>query len=612
MALSNGLYEICPYIARGMRVDVAWGSETPGANVLIYGANGGNNQKFYFLEEETDRWSIRSINSGQYVDVYDGRAADGTNVIQWPDHDSANQRWKLTVVGSVELGGVTCDVVTIGTYADGRGTAYLMDVDHALTSNMTNILIWSKNGGNNQKFALKPTKAHDKRLPVPTDFAISDEMYSDVRGAVMPSVGAYAYPSWTCVQSWLDSADNVFESMHALRPIANDGTVEDWREGSAAYSDAQATHGDGLRYWMRLESPLSLAEYDGYKAVDIDLHVRTGTDRAGEQGTSSVTGQDANAVLRLVRVPVLTMDSAKFAPDGLHVGITSDYGGTYTNVLVTDLAADGRHYVTELLPFEGLSNSDSFTIPMEVIGDWLASGTELTISYRLGTEMMYDMGIEHTATLESSYMEGGTLGVTPTVTMGAGRLLRVETAEPLDSVWVVTDHGSYEAHMQDGVAYAPYPFGEDFELVITTRSGSEWGFLHYTAGQTAPLVADSGEPCHAWSWAGGHFLLEHQAKSSIVTSRTVDAQSETYSLDTREWETVSFSPTSRGSFKAQGVLVPGVSEETIDELLALEAAHHVTYRAPSGEIATVGITQVSYDTSSMYSKVTVTMTQETV
>lgn len=611
MALSNGLYEIRPYIAQGMCVDVAYNGANAGANVLIYGSNGQNNQKFYLEQVETDKWSIRCLSSGQYLDVYGGTAADGTNVVQWPDLDSANQRWKVTETGET-AGPRGYPVVTIGTWADGTGTAYNMDIDHAVTTAMTNVLIWSANGQDNQKFVLFPTYATDQRLPMPTDFAFSGAKFSEVRGTVMPHVGNLIYTSWTCVQSWMDSTDNSFEHKYDLRPIANDGSLGELRTGQGWYTDASAEHGEGLRYWASLVDPLYFTEYDGYKAVDVEYSVRTATERSTVYGPSSVVGVGAGATLRIVRAPGVTLDSAKFAPDGLHVAITSDYAGDYTNVLVTDLAADGRHYVTELLPYEGLSNSDSFTIPMEVIGDWLASGTELTISYRLGTEMMYDMGIEHTATLESSYMEGGSLGVTPTVTMSDGRLLKVETEEPLDSVWVVTDHGSYEAHMQDGAAFVPYPFGEDFELVITTRSGSEWGFLHYTAEQTAPMVADGGHPCHAWSWDGGHFLLEHQLRDTLSTNRTVDAQAETYSLDTREWETLSFSPTAKGTFRAAGVLVPDLSASTIDDLLALEAAHHVTYRAPSGEIATVGVSQISYETNVSYSSVTVTMTQETV
>lgn len=611
MALSNGLYEIRPYIAQGMCVDVAYNGANAGANVLIYGSNGQNNQKFYLEQVETDKWSIRCLSSGQYLDVYGGTAADGTNVVQWPDLDSANQRWKVTETGET-AGPRGYPVVTIGTWADGTGTAYNMDIDHAMTSAMTNVLIWSANGHDNQKFVLFPTYATDQRLPMPTDFALSGAKFSEVRGTVMPHVGNLIYTSWTCVQSWMDSTDNSFEHKYDLRPIANDGSLGELRAGQGWYTDASAEHGEGLRYWASLVDPLYFTEYDGYKAVDVEYSVRTATERASAQGPSSVVGIGTSAMLRIVRAPGVTLDSAKFAPDGLHVAITSDYAGDHTNVLVTDLEAGGRHYVTELLPYEGLSNSDSFTIPMEVIGDWIAAGTELTISYRLGTEMMYDMGIEHTATLTSSYMEGGELSVTPTVTMDAGRLLKVETTEPLDTVWVVTEHGAYEAHMADGVAHVPYPFGVDFELIVCTRDGDQWGVLRYAAEQTAALVNDGKRPCHAWSWGDGFFVLEYRERGAVNTTRTVDLQADTYSLDTREWETLSFSPTARGTYKATGILADGVSECSTDDLLELAHAHHVTYRAPSGEIATVGITQVSYEASREHIDVTVSMTEETV
>jgi len=136
LELSNGLFEIRPYIALGMCVDVAYNGTTAGANVLIFGSNGQNNQKFYLEQVETDKWSIRCLSSGQYLDVYGGTAADGTNVVQWPDLDSANQRWKVTETGET-AGPRGYPVVTIGTWADGTGTAYNMDIDHAMTTAMT-------------------------------------------------------------------------------------------------------------------------------------------------------------------------------------------------------------------------------------------------------------------------------------------------------------------------------------------------------------------------------------------------------------------------------------------------------------------------------------------
>lgn len=614
MALSNGLYEIRPYIAQKMCVDVSYASDTPGANVLLYGANGANNQKFYFTQEETNKWSIRCLLSGQYLDVYGGTAAAGTNVVQWPDLDTANQRWKLTVVGTAEIDGRTCDVVTIGTWADGTGAAFNMDVDHALTSAMTNILIWTAGSVDNQKFVLVPTSATDPRMPIPSDLKFSNELYGDALADVVPAIGERIYRSFLCTQSWLADSDNGFESWIRTREVNNDGTFAPWSEsGAGLFVPMNVVAGEGLRYW----------DADGYvnwfvsdpttketvKAFDYEIHVRSAS--AYRYGFANVHGQEANAILRFCAVPELTVSAAQFAPDGLHLIVSSDYRGQTTNMHVTDLAAGAKHYLTELLTYEGIGTDTDVLIPMSVIGEWITSGTELTISYRVGTELLYDMEGEYTAQVESGYAEGGTLTVTPTITMSDGRLLEIETVEPLDTVWVVTDGDAYEAHIVDGIAYAPYPFGEPFELVVCTRSGSSWGVRNYTAEQTAPMVADGKQPCHAWSWDGGHFLLEHDDSDSLVTNRTVDAQAETYSLDTREWETLSFSPTAKGTFRASGVLVPGFSESGIDGLLALEAAHHVTYRAPSGEMAIVGVTQVSYQTSESYSSVTVTMTQET-
>lgn len=614
MALSNGLYEIRPYIAQGMCVDVSYASDTPGANVLLYGSNGANNQKFYLTQEETDKWSIRCLLSGQYLDVYGGTAAAGTNVVQWPDLDTANQRWKLTVVGTAEIDGRTCDVVTIGTWADGVGTAFNMDVDHALTSAMTNILIWTAGSVDNQKFVLMPTTATDPRMPIPSDLKFSNELYGDSIADVVPAIGERIYRSFLCTQSWLADSDNGFESWIRTRGVNNDGTFAPWSEsGAGLFSPMNVVAGEGLRYW----------DADGYvnwfvsdpttkettKAFDYEIHVRSAS--AYRYGFANVHGQEYNAILRFCVVPELTISEAAVAPDGLHLTVSSDYRGQTTNMHITDLAAGSRHYLTELLTYEGIGTDTDVLIPMSLIGEWITSGTSLTISYRVGTELLYDMEGESTATIQSTYAEGGTLTVTPTITMSDGRLLKIETEEPLNTVWVVTDGDAYEAHMQDGIAYAPYPFGEPFELVVCTRSGSSWGVRNYTAQQTAPLVADGKQPCHAWSWDGGHFLLEHDDSDSLVTNRTVDAQAETYSLDTREWETLSFSPTAKGTFRASGVLVPGFSESDIDGLLALEAAHHVTYRAPSGEMAIVGVTQVSYQTSEQYSSVTVTMTQET-
>lgn len=620
MALYDGLYEIRPYIAQGMCVDVSFASKNLGANVLIYGANGANNQKFWVKAEDTDKWSIRGLNSGLYLDVEGGTASAGANVCQWSDNDQDNQRWKFTATGeTVTINSLSCDVYTIGSWANGGGTAYNMDVDHALTSNSTNILVWTASSAANQKFVLLPTTALDETMPVPSDLAISTTKHGSDRMQCIPvssriwASRGRGYPSWLCTPSWLDNSDNGFQICSRERHVLNDGSVQDWSSLTSWARGENIQQGDGLSYWdlygvAGIDYPELLQLY---KAIDYEYHVRA-ANSASTMGW--VHGNEASAVLRLVADPYVTLTSAKFGPDGLHLGEENSYHGSYTNIHITDVAAGGEHYTTETLSYEGLGTSGEVVIPMDVIGDWIAAGTELTISYRYGTEMMYDMGIDMMQVLTSDYIDDRDAPASPPRrVLEDGRLLKVDSlleGSEISSVWIVVDGESYEVPVVDGVAMVPYPFGKPFDMFVCySGDGESW---NYTA-QHGVTWNDGRQPCHAWTWGNGeHFVLEHQVRDTLVTNRTVDAQAETYSLDTREWETLSFSPTAKGTFRATGVLVPGVSEGTIDELLALEKAHHVLYRAPSGEMAVVGVTQISYETNSEYSSVTVTMTQETV
>lgn len=81
-------------------------------------------------------------------------------------------------------------------------------------------------------------------------------------------------------------------------------------------------------------------------------------------------------------------------------------------------------------------------------------------------------------------------------------------------------------------------------------------------------------------------------------------------LDSRPWQTVTFSDTLGGQLNASGVLWAG-SECTAEDVVALMRAHNATYRAPSGEVMHVAVTDASYETDSSLTEVDVSMTQVT-
>lgn len=87
---------------------------------------------------------FRNRESGMYLTVEDGTAADGTNVSQSADSAPAEKNiWQFKSAGE--------DTYYIYSMLEG-GETYLLDVDSAKTENGTNIGIWSKTNSDAQVF----------------------------------------------------------------------------------------------------------------------------------------------------------------------------------------------------------------------------------------------------------------------------------------------------------------------------------------------------------------------------------------------------------------------------------------------------------------------------
>lgn len=87
-------------------------------------------------------YSIKSVHSGKYLDVYKGRADDGTNVQQWSGNGNASQKFKLVSDGN--------GYYTIYTGASNYKSC--LDVYAWSRDNGANINQWSSHGGDCQKF----------------------------------------------------------------------------------------------------------------------------------------------------------------------------------------------------------------------------------------------------------------------------------------------------------------------------------------------------------------------------------------------------------------------------------------------------------------------------
>ncbi len=191
----NGYYNIVNQ-STGYYMDIYGAQTTPGANNVIWSANGGNNQKWKLIDAGNGSYNIQNLNSGLYLDISGASTADGAVDIQWTPSGGSNQDWniapaqsdpfpappkwyRLTNVnsnkvlqpnnGSTNQGEAVVQMSYSGadyqlwkfvSLGDGyynivnKNSGLYMDIYGAQTSPGTANINWGANGGNNQKWKL--------------------------------------------------------------------------------------------------------------------------------------------------------------------------------------------------------------------------------------------------------------------------------------------------------------------------------------------------------------------------------------------------------------------------------------------------------------------------
>lgn len=594
MAITNGLYELRSMLNTGMCVDVAAGSMTKGANVQLYTVNGTNAQKFYLVDTSSG-WSIQNGQSLMYVDVDQSGTANGTNVKQWTNNANRAQRWAITETGETEtIEGETCPVVSIASYVTAAHNM-MMDVRAAMTEDKTNIRIYQSNGTMAQRFALYPSELLDKTLAAPSAIGWVEAVY-DEDAQETRFEASTLYPTWLFPSSWPVGSE-AFAFRYRSRSVGESaGAWSDWTAWAAA---SIATR--GTMAWLTTGLPASVTE----KALEYQLQVRSTSTNAQSQPIHSLT---TTCLLRAAAKPTASLGSAEVSYTGLALGFASDYTDGTNQLRVTSIVKDGQEILIHPVTIGQLGASATAVIDSEALRLPIVGGDSLEIIYEVGTDVYSGM-VEQSASLTASYATGHSLDMTSTYTEADGLMLSVSVPEVgTEQVWTVTEEGMWPAYQTERGWLAIYPFGKDFQLYVTgiNASGSAWG--DYILDVSA---ADMRKGGHAWSWDGGSFFLD-VVDGLMTTKRSISANGDAASLNSRAWQTVQYSDTLQSTFDAVGVIDVEVTEATKAQMMALIRAHHAIYRAPTGEVAYVGIDDIKYSSFKLRTEVTVQMTQETI
>ena len=582
MAITAGLYELRTILQTSMLVAGSGYTPVTGSNVFLYSNNDGNNRKWR-LTSTSSGWRLQNGANGLYMTLGSSTPANGVNVRQWTSSTAAIQYWNVIETGeTVTLDGYTCPVVKLGSYATTDGATWMLDVDGAMTTNSANMEINSTSSADSQEFVLFPVTLCNNSYPVPASLgwtaSTSGNPYGTVAGAIRTM-----YAGWRLPSTWVPDETRGYE--RRVRTRLMDGETSTWGAWGAwsQWADVDPYVRDEWCY--DLNSIDASFDQSTYKARDVDVQVRC--------KTSATHGNAASRTVRAIADPTIALAVTGADEEGFAVTVTTDY--VPAHITITSLDFGGEELLATPVRLEMLGPTATLTLPWESFGALPEGDETVTATYTRGTDLLATLSGTKTATLSLDY--GTPPSTAPTVTASDGCTLAVSHAAGIAGAWTSDGRGVYPS--DDGTRVV-YPFGRPFGLLVALGDGK----LYH-----ATMTARDAAPCHAWNWDGGYLLLEH-VTGRMVTSRTIKAVAETMELDSRAWQTVTFSDTLDGSLKASGVLWAG-SECTPDDVVALMRAHNATYRAPSGEVAHVAVTDASYETDSNLTEVDVSMVQVT-
>ncbi|SHJ75285.1 RICIN domain-containing protein, partial [Parasporobacterium paucivorans] len=133
-------------------MDVYGGGTVEGTNIIQWGYHGRENQQWRFASLGNGYYKITSVlNPSFSLDVYGGGTNLGNRVIQWTYHGGTNQQWKI-----IENADGSCSLMS--RLAVENGTRYVLDVYGGGTVEGVNVIQWSGNNGDNQKWYLEQVR----------------------------------------------------------------------------------------------------------------------------------------------------------------------------------------------------------------------------------------------------------------------------------------------------------------------------------------------------------------------------------------------------------------------------------------------------------------------
>jgi len=582
---SGQIYELRSIANTSIGLAVSSASTTDGENIIRYTVNDGNEFK-WTVENTGSGWHITNVNSSKLMVVYNANFANGERLVQFSG-GSANALWNIVQDGTKTINDTECPKVRI--YA-ANSTEWAVTYN----SNGNAVIATPSASDTLQQWALYPTWAADTSIPAPYSLGASFAVGSYENGGNVQDAAATVdytvYPFWTCAPARADIAQ--FQYRYRTRTMAANSTWGAWGDWSS-WGAANVTR-DGQRFW--LTSGLSVEVTSG-KQAQAQFEVR---DTSAVNGTTYV-GATAQCSVMFYQRPVVNITSATWSPDGLRLGLTSNYSKGSTNVSISSIVANEKELLSDTVTGQLLTTSGAMLINQSVLKSIPADGTEITVTFKVGTDQMMLFPDTFTQTPGIAY-DGGSVPVSLTFQEADGLALTCDLSAYDARLWVLVGNELTEMQTDEGVFTIYYPFGTPYTVFASGSDGTEWFAASATRTENASKV-------HALNWDGGFLLIEHNTDSPLTVDDSIEAVHNVYDLNSRPYQTVTYSPIRHQSLSPNGVLIDEFSTSTRDAV-AEAVGKHATYRSPAGDLFPVAIISATRKTTSYWCEIQVSLIRE--
>ena len=150
--IGEGYYEIRSALNEKMGVEVKGGGKNAKENIQLGKSEGKNSQIFKVEKTKDGYYTIMAVCSRKVLDVQEGKKAKGTNVWQYDANGGNAQKWAIK----------PSDKSQKYFYIKSKLGEFNLDVSGGKATNGNNIRIWSCNGTKSQKFKFEKVDINKK------------------------------------------------------------------------------------------------------------------------------------------------------------------------------------------------------------------------------------------------------------------------------------------------------------------------------------------------------------------------------------------------------------------------------------------------------------------